>query len=444
MSVETQGRLPALLPASSGLRLVTPGARAAVGGWDSLSAKVFCVGLVTLVFIDWLGDYFKNPMFTAVGRMARAGLLAYFMFYIMRTGPMFWKHGFSFGRPLFVLALSLFIYAPLDREPLAGVYFYARILYWIAATVMAYRLLRIGALTIGMVEKTVRWIVFVAFAFTLAYMRRPEFETDYNASAYLLLLTLPLLLLKENRSRLDVIFFSAALIGIIVTVKRGAVLALVLSTIAYLLVNLYVARNARHTLRLIVIGLAFLAIGGMTAMVRWERIQERTTQDKLFDPEKAGSGRGRMFRRAWDGWVNGTIVVNIFGNGNRAYLFSHPDPNRRKPAHSDLFTFLHDYGLYGIGMLLYLHAHFALLLWKLVRRRNIMAGAVAFSWVSLIGMNVYTSAVVNPNQIMMGLFLAVVTAELGRPERYRLRLVNAGAPPAPARQPRPLPAAGTI
>ncbi|MDK2971490.1 MAG: hypothetical protein PWP23_1245 [Candidatus Sumerlaeota bacterium] len=426
---QTMNATTALPPSSFRVVRKDDKSRADVPFWDSITAGILCFGLVYLTFTDWLVEYFNQDIFVAISRFSRAILLGYFLYYLARTGFSFTRYGFRFGGMLFILAISLFVYALFDNHVLEGLYAYVRTLHWIIGIVVAYRLVRSGALTLEKLANAIRAIIVIAVVFTLFYMRTPAFETSYNASAYPLLYTLPLLLMRPKLGAKDLIFLAMAVLGIIVTVKRGAVLGLGASVLTYLVCAFYVTRSARHVTRLIMLSFVLLVAISATAAWRWERIQERTTDEKLLDPQKGGSGRFGLWRRIYYNWSSGDTTVILFGRGNRTHMFTHPNPKRIVHAHSDLFAFLHDQGLYGVLLLGLFHLSYLRILFPLLFRRDARAPSFAMGYVVLCCVNLYSGAFKDPNFLVFALLISYVAGTSAKPPARYFFLLN--PPPDP-------------
>ena len=81
-------------------------------------------------------------------------------------------------------------------------------------------------------------IVFISFAFTsLLFYFGGRLESDYNVAAYLVLFMYPFLLLSSKGFTKNKFFILISALSIIITLKRGAILAFFISTFIYYLFN---------------------------------------------------------------------------------------------------------------------------------------------------------------------------------------------------------------
>jgi hypothetical protein len=180
--------------------------------------------------------------------------------------------------------------------------------------------------------------------------------------AYNLLLALPLLMIAfEGKMRYCLL--ALVIFGIILSVKRGAIICLLFSLPPIL-------RNELKKLNQIkFIVLSLILIGSVIYLSQYfvDAFIFRFTD--LITPEKGavGSGRGEFYKLIINGWLEGSFFNKIFGFGffsvpgylNRAY-------GMQIVAHSDWLEILYSFGIFG--MLIYISLLFQLFkLRKLVR-----------------------------------------------------------------------------
>ena len=85
--------------------------------------------------------------------------------------------------------------------------------------------------------KAIKKVVFISFAFTLLFYFGGRLESDYNVAAYLVLFMYPFLLLSSKNFTKNKFFIVISALSIIITLKRGAILAFFISTFIYYLFN---------------------------------------------------------------------------------------------------------------------------------------------------------------------------------------------------------------
>ncbi|MGD9168509.1 MAG: hypothetical protein PVI97_00430, partial [Candidatus Thiodiazotropha sp.] len=183
-----------------------------------------------LVPADWL--YQLEVTTTPLGKYIRAMLIVIFIIYLLITGIDFTKYGFKAGLVFALFAVLNILYALLSENVNDNIYYTSRIIYWLLGTVVVYRLVVSEILSDKAIEVMIIVTVILGSMFTAYYMQILNNKAGQNASAYLLLWCLPLLLKAEKKLLVNVSLV-LAIIAIILTVKRGAMIGLVLSLVVY-------------------------------------------------------------------------------------------------------------------------------------------------------------------------------------------------------------------
>ncbi|EDP71464.1 hypothetical protein FBALC1_03232 [Flavobacteriales bacterium ALC-1] len=256
---------------------------------------------------------------------------------------------FEFYKYFIVFAFILFLYLFTDRNFFEGFWIYSKMLFWILGinVLFAYGYKNIFMLSdfINVVKK----VVVVAFVFTVIFFVTGFIKTDYNVASYLVLFMYPILLLSTDGYKKNKFFVFISALAILITLKRGAMIAFAFGNLIYYLGSL---KNDFSFKKLITGLLIFLALG-FTGIYIFENqkdtIEDRFSEDQ-FDPEneQAGSGRVGMYTRLYESWYNSDNHFLGFGNQED----SHRHIGRRTHAHSDIFGFLYNHGLLGIILIL--------------------------------------------------------------------------------------------
>ena len=367
-----------------------------------------CSGLVLLVLFDWLFDF--EIIFFPFSKYLRVFLLVICLFYLIISGIRFGKYGYLFGGVFsYFLALNL-IYAIVSNDVVGNLYHCSRIAFWLLAAVVTYRLIIFGYLTEEALQKIVFATIILGSTFTIYFMTMSGAEAGQNASAYLLVWCLPLLLMA-NKSQLNSIFLALAVLAILLTVKRGAMIALGLSILSYGLVYIQVQQRLRAFLR--IAGLfCFLTIVFVYGLsLNWEAIQLR------FE-DTSGSGRDQMYSMLLDHWLDADFVNFVLGFGINSvqqytgFMFSGISGRLGPYAHSDWVQMAHDFGLLGIGFLVWLHIRVLLLIRLSYRIRHPYTPSLAMGYVILFLVNIYSGHLMSPNAVYFGLLLAYANAAI--------------------------------
>lgn len=369
-----------------------PLARAALVG--------IAAGMPLLVLCDWLYDF--SILAFPFAFYLRAVLLAAFALYLVHTGPRLGAYRFRFGRWLLCYLAVNLVYALVSADRLANLYHVSRIAFWILGTVAAYRLALCGALSEKILQRAIGATVLLGAAFTMYFMTRADTEAGQNASAYLLAWCLPLLLAAEkSRGRSALVALAAA--AILLTVKRGAMLALGFSSIAYALAYLRLNGSPRALARVVGFLLVLGAVSLGVLASNWDAVKTR------FE-DTSGSGRDNMYAMLLEHWRKAEPQNLVFGFGINSVqrytgMMYGSEDDRGPYAHSDWLQLMHDFGLVGIVLLAWLHAAFLALIRRGFRLRNPVTPSLAMGYTILFLVNIYSGHLLGPTAIYFGLLL---------------------------------------
>ncbi|WP_299119779.1 O-antigen ligase family protein [uncultured Winogradskyella sp.] len=259
---------------------------------------------------------------------------------------------FKFFRYFLVFGIVLFLYLFTDRDFFEGFWIYSKMLFWILGINVLFVYGFKNVFTLSDFIEVVKKVVVVAFVFTIMFYISGYIKTDYNVASYLVLFMYPLILLSTEGYSKNKFFVAISALAILITLKRGAMIAFALGNFVYYLGNL---KNDFSFKKLTTGILIFLTLG-FTGLYVFES-QKDTIEDRFseeqFDPdnEKAGSGRVGMYTRLYESWYNSDN--HFFGFGNQED--SHRNVGRRTHAHSDIFGFLYNHGILGIILILILY-----------------------------------------------------------------------------------------
>lgn len=370
--------------------------------------RCLCIGSVLLVIFDWSFDLLLVPL--PFSKYIRVLLLSTFLVYIFRTGIDFGRFRFPFGNVLLFYGAVNIIYSVLSVHIVDSLYYSSRIIFWVFGAVVAYRLTLVGSLSPRMLQRTIVATVFVGSAFTIYFMTRPGVEAGQNASAYLLLWCLPFILMHK-RSSLDNFVLIMAVLAILLTVKRGAMIGLCTSFIAYGLVYLKLFGNAKQFLRLIraLVVLGIIAFYALSA--NWDDIQTRFQ-------DISGSGRDRVYAMLFDHWANSEPANIVFGFGIQSvqrytgYMYHGRADASGVYAHSDWLQLMHDFGLVGITFLVWLHINFIYFILISYKKKHTYTPSLVMGYVILFLVNIYSGHLMSPNALYFGILLAFCSAQI--------------------------------
>jgi O-antigen ligase/polysaccharide polymerase Wzy-like membrane protein len=389
-------------PPSPGLRAPSYRWKQSADGLDYVMLACLCIGSVALVLFDWIALFgFAGSI---ISQATRALLLAMFVGYIAFTSVSRGGHGFRFAGVLGYFAAISLVYTALSTDPVGDFYSVMRMIYWVLGSVVAHRLFLCGAMSETVLRRTIMATVMIGAAFTVFLMSLPQIEAGQNANAYLLLWCLPLLLLTK-RTMLANLCIVVAVAAILLTVKRGAVVALGFSLVAYGLSYASLHVNFRALSRLAAFLIVIASVGVYTLSHHWEDVSTRFA-------DMTGSDRARLYVMLFDHWRE-SDPINLFCgfgiNSVQQYtgLVYHNDATRSGIyAHSDWLQYVHDFGLLGIVFMAWLHIRFLLLIRESYRMHHRYTPSLIMGYVILFLVNIYSGQLMGPNAIYLGLLLA--------------------------------------
>lgn len=376
------------------------------------------ISLVVLVPLDWA--FPSGTRATQLGvenadrtipQLVRLVALLLMVVYTALTGRDPGAYGFVPGRALLLLAAYMFMSAlypaDLTDKLLDGV----KSIPWIFAAIASYRLTLGGHLSATSLRYVAGAVVVLSSAYTIPFCMDPGRRIGQNADSGVMLGCIPLLLLFRP-SWWAVTLSGLASIAILVTVKRGAVLALVAGGFVYSILMIQMSSREYKTRSLITVVLAVAIIAG-GLLWQWENLQHRMYAD--LDRGELGSGRTWLYRVIISEWHDSGVVAILLGKG----LTTVPQTMRRYGtvvyAHSDWLEVLHDMGLLGILLFAYLHICILSVIRQALWQRAPVAPALAMGYCVFALRNVYSQCVIGPNEsIYFGLLLGYAAALTSR------------------------------
>jgi len=305
-------------------------------------------GLPLLVVMDLGTTIFANPSLLNISRGVRMFILLLFIIENIRHIKIIRK--FHFAKFLFFFALIHFLYIFTDPIFTEAIWQFAKILFWILGLNVLFVYGYKNKLTLYDFEKVIKRIAVIAFLFTGVYYVTGLLETDYNAAAYLGVFIYPFLLYTSNNFKKNIFYILLVAITVMVTIKRGAVLAFLATNVIFYFWSLLTQFNIKKFM----LGLTFLAVisfvGIYFIMKQVDRVEDRFSEEQLdINNPKAGSGRVGLYTSLFTEWIQSDNV--IFGFGNQADSHRHGSW-RRTHAHSDIFGYMYNFGLVGILLII--------------------------------------------------------------------------------------------
>lgn len=267
-------------------------------------------------------------------------------------------------------------------------------------------------------------VVAVASIFTIQVMSQSE--EHQNASAYLLLWCLPFLF-TFRKSKLIKIAIGISIIAIIITIKRGALLALFISLVAYFLGLAYLSGSLKAKLRVLLGSIFVLGFALFVIYLNWEFVALRLE-------DKTGSGRDNMYLGIISNYFNGDFFQILFGHGINsvqrftAFFLAGSIHSPGVAAHSDWLQYMHDFGILGLVFMLFMHLKFLSIL-RFHRIHKTQIFPIALMTYTIFTLTTVYSFILNtPDAIILGILLAFFSSETNKIKNEKNRNFKAFIP----------------
>ncbi|MFN4764641.1 O-antigen ligase family protein [Gillisia sp. Q332] len=307
-------------------------------------------GLPLLVVTDLSSQLYSSPLLLNLSRGLRILILILFIIENFRNFNIIRKFKFFNYFLLFNFILFLFLFT--DRDFFEGFWIYSKILFWTLGLNVLFAYAFKGIFLFEDFLNVIKRIAIAAFFFTILFVITGFIKDDYNIAAYLVLFIYPIILYSTKGFNYNLFYVLISALAILITLKRGAILAFSIANVLYYFNTLYYDFRVKKLMRGVFILLSLCVIGFFIYEQQKEVIGNRFSEEQ-FDPdnEKAGSGRVGMYTRLYETWYESDNWIFGFGNqeDSRRTQF------RRTHAHSDIFGFLYNYGLVGIGLLIIMY-----------------------------------------------------------------------------------------
>tara|TARA_Y100001935_G_C17307604_1_gene513415 strand:- start:1123 stop:2286 length:1164 start_codon:yes stop_codon:yes gene_type:complete len=368
----------------------------------NIIVRIISISFPLLVLTDQTSNFLGSLFLLNVSRMLRIILLFLFVVENIRL----FKHikDFYFYKFFLFFSLILFLYVFTDRDPFDGFWHFSKTFFWVSGINIFYAYLKLNIIDIERIFLIVKRTIFPCLFFTFLFIYTGYIKEDYNVAAYLLVNFTPILLYWSNNFKKNNGLIILNAIGIILTLKRGAILAFFASIIVYAFVN--IKKLSFKTLIIIFINFSIIS---MSLMIGSDRNDfERRYSIEQFDPRNPDSGGGRMLKyiTMTEDWYNSSN--RIFGFGNQEDSYRSPDPYRRTHAHSDIFGFLYNHGLVGLMLIFYLYIKTLLFYFKVRKLDSHLASIILSFLVILVLVNFYSGLFKTTETLFLFLVLSVV------------------------------------
>lgn len=377
---------------------------------------ILCAGLVVLEVVDWI--YPSNPLLgqrseRLIPHAIRAMMLLIMLSYVIYSSITVGYHGFAVGRAILLYAVIVgvsILWSP--HDPYYSLFQFAKYLYWITAAFAFYHLSLSGMLQLRHITLTITFIVMVAATRSLIVTLDPSTPIVRNAQQGVLLWCIPLLLLNRRAKTATALIWLASF-AVVLTLKRGTLVALIFSSFAYFLLFSRIAGKCHYAKKqFIMIFIIFLIVGGVLAS-QWQNVLVRWSD--ITDIDKLGSGRGTWFHMILNHWYNGSIPNQFFGFGFYSvttFLGHWWDSDIY--AHNDWLETIHDQGLVGLVAFIALYGTLFSLILKGARGRNEVTPPLIMGYTIFLCTSFYAQNTTESHTIFFAFLLGYCAAAINR------------------------------
>ena len=371
----------------------------------------FFICLVILVCFEWIENYYEIQL--SAKAIIRAVLL--FLFLIVIGFPGTWDRGqrLFITFPLIALGLLFFTYALYEDNLASGLYYSSKTIFWIVGTFFVYRMLLMEKLTQNLIKQIIYIIICIFSIMIFHFMFNLSKRFTQNIAIYVLLWCVPFLMIIKN-TIYNKVMIVLAFITVFLSFKRGAIVALTLSTCAYLILYFWVNKSFRVGTKTIFLFMSLLLILSMALTIVYEVRPEffkRRVAD-LSDVRTIGSGRGTFYPLIYNNYFDSfhSSPKNFyFGFGSRSVqeIIGEHYGGEGTYAHSDWIQILYDYGLLGILVFASIHLSILSLIFRGIKEEFVHVPALLMNYVIFFLLNIYSGMIFFPNSIYFGLFISL-------------------------------------
>lgn len=307
-------------------------------------------GLPLLVITDLGSGFWDSLMLLNVSRGLRMLILFFFIIENIRHARVIRK--FYFAKFLMLFAVIHFFYVFTDQIFLEGIWEFSKLLFWILGTnvLFAYGCKYKEEFDLYNFMGIVKKVAILAFAFTILYYSTGFLDSDYNAAAYLGVFIYPLILYTSNNFRKNQIYILITAMIVMVTIKRGAILAFLSTNIIFYFWSLIRHFDLKKFLLGIILITSVIFVGSYFILKQESRVEERFSEEQMdINNPKAGSGRVGLYTNLYTEWIQSDNIFFGFGNQADSHRWGR---GRRTHAHSDIFGYLYNFGLVGFFLII--------------------------------------------------------------------------------------------
>lgn len=361
--------------------------------------------LPLILLLEWLNE-FKILEGNYTLYLRGFSILVFSLFLIFKPHKI---KGFHFKNIILFFLLINLLYSIFSLDFLFNIYYTSKIAYWVLGTLTFYYLFSYNHLSIKKFSVMLVSTVLIGSVFTIIFLDRLSLEGLYdNGNAYLLMWCLPLLLLFKKNKILTYSFL-IAIVAILFTIKRGAILATLLGLLVYFITLIRTSKGLKYKFKFIFFGVFLSLMVALVFVGKWDILGARLD-------DTSGSGRDSLYLRLSKHYIDSPLENLVFGFGvNSVQIFTNPNKmyyTENKyigvKAHSDWLQSAHDFGFFGIIFMLLLHIKFISMIRYNSRIRSDLLPTLLFTYVIFTLTTIYSFILTAPNGIFFGILISVL------------------------------------
>ncbi|KKN29975.1 hypothetical protein LCGC14_0838640 [marine sediment metagenome] len=360
---------------------------------------VVCVLCVVIMYVDLFHS--RDPEVRMLPHLLRAAILGIFILVAL---------GALWGRTESRLSVCLYVYAVVIAVPLvcasgstrAQVFELSKLLMWPFGTIAVYVWTLHGHVSRKRIAVVAGLMLVAALVKSLSVSLDSSssiYRTMY-AYPYFMLFCIPLLLVNHVGSKRTVCLVAIAVCAVLLTFKRGALIALCLSVLAYYLgYRRCCASQKRVRVMNRILLLVGLLVGALVVLyredllLRWGPVFDAGAEDS--------SGRNIYYSVVLGHWASGSTWTQIWGYGMLSVPQSVEDMGHvGAAAHSDWLQLLHNQGVVGVIVFVGIHVAILRTIYEGLKNRHPVAPVLAMGAMVFMLANVYSGCTGDPTSML--------------------------------------------
>jgi len=372
---------------------------------------IFIIIMYSLVILDWFSMLSQNDD-SPISRTLRLFLIIYlFVFVFVYVLKNRLKYSY-FSIPLLLMMTIIITYTFFSTDVINNFISISKMVLWFLGFFYIFILLKNNAITF----KKFRFFIFsmlVIMSILNIYLKTiTTMLTGINGYSYTIVWCFPLMFMFKKSLKWYLVF-GIAILSVFYSIKRGAIVSLILSIVVYYSTILYMNKNLKSLGRLFIGVLVTTGIGYLSYLNNFNFYIKR------FE-DTSGSGRDKLYERIYDAWLSSDLINIIFGFGtNQTQVFTggFNRDSRGIYAHSDWLQFLYDYGLVGVFLILFLHIYIIRLIRIGFKTKNSFTPILVATYVILFLVNIYSGQLIFANHmIFFSILLALSSYYIYKPK----------------------------